>query len=483
MAASVDVAARLDEGQAAVDTIAEYVWACHLLGFLHPDLTRHRYQVRDWYATEDGLDLRVLDTECAALTATAAVADQALQLQDSHFQNLSQAWQGTGAQASADFLSRHATSAAQVATGIRGAAATLARLRDNLWQAVDAKATAAVQIEGRQAGRRDMWLAAARTVSTGVGDRSAASELIDKQVKPFVSNDIGGDWLTAMRGTTLAVADAYADAIAALRAEALPVFGIPGDLGPAWVASSAPARTGLAPASDRAPETGGGVAMPAGFTMPPASAPVPPATTPAGVPAAASPLGAELISPAGAPFDSAVPALAQPSGIGQSLGGGGLPGLGGVPDVGSGLSGIGRQLADLFGGLIGSTADGSAGSIADTALPGQLDIPGTSDVADDVDNADEPDDKEEDHGSNHDEAAEDAAAEDGQATDVAADGETVAEDAADVAVPAETAVEPQPAPPTVAPLVAPVPPGEQLVAPGAKTPCEIAADELPQVGG
>ena len=87
-----------------------------------------------------------------------------------------------------------------------------------------------------------------------MGDRSVASELIDTQVKPFVVNDIGGEWLTAMRSTSRAVADAYAQAVAALRAEAQPVFGIPGDLGPAWLPSGGspgPVLAATADAADR----------------------------------------------------------------------------------------------------------------------------------------------------------------------------------------------------------------------------------------
>ena len=48
-------------------TSQTYVWACHLLGYQNPDLTLHAAQVRDWYGSEDGLDLRALDADCAAL--------------------------------------------------------------------------------------------------------------------------------------------------------------------------------------------------------------------------------------------------------------------------------------------------------------------------------------------------------------------------------------------------------------------------------
>ena len=67
MAEPLDVAARLAEGRPAVDNIGEYVWACHLVGYQNPDLTLHAAQVRDWYGSEDGLDLRALEADRAAL--------------------------------------------------------------------------------------------------------------------------------------------------------------------------------------------------------------------------------------------------------------------------------------------------------------------------------------------------------------------------------------------------------------------------------
>ncbi|MCA4751899.1 hypothetical protein [Mycolicibacterium fortuitum] len=466
MAASLDVAARLDEGQAAVDTIAEYVWACHLLGFDHPDLTRYRYQVHDWYSAEEGLDLRVLDVESASLAAAATVAEEELALQDKNFQNLVEAWHGTGARASTDFLARHAASSAQVAAGVRSAAAVLTRLRDSLWAAVEAKVSAALQIEGRQGGQRGSWLAAARTVSTGLGDRSAASELIDTQVKPFVVNDVAGDWLAAMRSTTRAVADAYGQALAGLRAEALPVFGIPGELGPAApvplpVAAGTTAASAAAPSWQPSP-----AAMPAAMSTAPSQIP-PPAP-------AAEPLAAVA-----EPVGSAAPAPTLPAGAAPGMAGGGMPGLGGLPDVGSGLAGAGQQLADLFGGLLGSSADGLPDRIGDLPSGEGGDVDPDDGPQQEADDEDDPD-------------VEDTADEDGS--------EDTVEDGADEDEPVDSAegelTEPQSDSPPVdeaspdpqklevtdpAPTV-PGPAADPLAAPTGGTPCEIAADELPQVG-
>lgn len=473
--ASLDVASRLDEGQAAVDTVAEYVWACHLLGFDHPDLTRYRYQVRDWYAAEDGLDLRALDTECTALAAAATAAEQVLQLQDNQFQNLTQAWHGTGGRASTDFLGRHATSAAQVAAGIRGAAATLARLRDNLREAVDAKVSAALQIEQRRAGQRGIWLAAARTVSSGVGDRSAASELIDTQVKPFVANDIGGDWLTAMRSTTRAVADAYSQAVAALRAEAHPAFGIPGELGPVWLPTGASPGAGSTAALSASGLAAGPASMPSWPTTP-STPPAAMAAAPAAMSAPSSPLGAEPTGPAVAPVESVAPLPASPAGPGQGLGGGGLPGLGGMPDIGSGLAGPGQQLADLFGGLLGSSAQSVPDDIGE--LPD--------------DDVDDPDPEADETGEDANEGADDEDADTDAAEDTDGVDEIAGAQAGDPGADVVEETEPQSVPPETEPVPTvvdplppvpePGPPAEPLAAPAGGTPCAIAADELPQVG-
>lgn len=470
VAASLDVAARLDEGQAAVDTIAEYVWACHLLGFDHPDLTRYRYQVHDWYSAEEGLDLRVLDVESASLAAAAAVAEEELALQDKNFQNLVEAWHGTGARASTDFLARHAASSAQVAAGVRSAAAVLTRLRDSLWAALEAKVSAALQIEGRQGGQRGAWLAAARTVSTGLGDRSAASELIDTQVKPFVVNDIAGDWLAAMRSTTRAVADAYGQALAGLRAEALPVFGIPGELGPVRAAPvPPPVAAGTTAASAAAPS----------WQPSPAAMPAAMSTTPSQIPPPAPSPAAEPLAAVAEPVGSAAPAPTLPAGAAPGMAGGGMPGLGGLPDVGSGLAGAGQQLADLFGGLLGSSADGLPDRIGDLPSGEGGDVDPDDGPQQEADHADDPDVEDTADEDGSEDTDEDGADEDepvdsaeGELTEPQSDSPPVDEASPD---PQKLEV-PDPA------TTVPGPAADPLAAPTGGTPCEIAADELPQVG-
>lgn len=236
MAEIYDAAARLAEGRPAVDAVQDYVWACHLLGFQDPDLTLHASQVRDWYGSEDGIDLHALDADCEALRAAAAAAEGLLARQDVQLASMSVAWHGAGAQASRDFLRRHGDTSAAVVTAVRGAAESLASLRDRLWHSVDRKAAATLTTGDR--GARPDWRAAAHTITTSSGDRAAASELVDQEVRPFVDNEIRSEWLAAMRSTMAAVMRAYDAATAELSSDAAVQFGVPGDFGPSWLPAS-----------------------------------------------------------------------------------------------------------------------------------------------------------------------------------------------------------------------------------------------------
>lgn len=466
MALNIDTTDLLAPGRPAVDTFAEFVWACRLLGYHHQDLTGHARQVHEWYDTEQGLNLRAIDNERAALTAAAASMEPALQLQDKQIRVLSDGWHGSGARASGDFLQRHSISAGHAVTALRAAASTLGQLSDELRSAVERKVTVTQQIEGRHGAQRGMWLAAARTVTTGLGDRSTASELIDQQVKPFVDNEIAGEWLAAMRAATTAVADAYDAALAALRSGPVPVFEIPGALGPAW--SPAVAARGAA-VRDDAPPVGATSAptVPAGFTPGPSSAPSwAPAPSWSAPPPTMSP--AEVSAPAPPPAAPVEPLT--PPGLGQTLGAG-LPGAGGgLPDMGAGLAGTGQQLADLFGGLIGSAAEG----LPDEDPLGDEPLGIDDEVAEDSEG---PEDSEDpiDEGEEEEEGEDHAAAEDEPVEEI--------EDAP-VAPEQVGSVEPPPAPPEPVPTTPPPaePAAEPLAAPQGETPCEIAADELPQVG-
>jgi hypothetical protein len=447
MAEKFDVASRLAEGRPAVDNIQTYVWACHVLGYANPDLTLHASQVTDWYGSEDGLDLRALDADCAVLEAAVAATEDALARQNDQLGALYAAWQGRSADLSREFLHRHGEASAAAAAAVRTTADALAALRDNLWHTVDEKVAAAITTEGRAP---DEWLAAAHTVTTGAGDRAAASERIDQEVKPFVDNDIRTDWLAAMRSAMVAVTELYDAATAELTAEPDAVFEVPGELGPSWTPPPRDDEVVTVPAA--ASVVSSPVAAPPSWGVPSAPSPTP-------APSLPPPLPAPMPPPPAPPVDAGAtaPAMAAPPSA---------PSLGGLPEVGGGLSGLGQQLADAFGSLLGS---------ADEALVDPADI---DEPADDVDEVDDVDDTLDDDPEDDDEPVEPAAE------------EPVEEPVVEPADTCEPAAPPAPVDPPLpeepAPTPAPVPPPPEPAPPpgadAAATPCEIAADELPQVG-
>ena len=133
MAEKLDATSRLAEGRPSVDNVQNYVSACHLLGYQNPDLTLHAAQVRDWYASEDGLDLSALQADCAAFDAVVAATERALVQQDDQLGAMPAAWSGYGAEASQAFLRHHGEASATVAAAVRTAADALRALRDRLW--------------------------------------------------------------------------------------------------------------------------------------------------------------------------------------------------------------------------------------------------------------------------------------------------------------------------------------------------------------
>ena len=382
---------RLAEGRPAVDTVQEHVWACHLLGYQDSDLTLHGSQVRDWYGSEDGIDLHALDADCDALRAAAAATEAALVRQDAQLASMSAAWHGAGAEASRAFLRRHGEASASVVAAVRTAAESLAALRDTLWRSIDGKVAATTAVGGR--AERPDWLAAAQTVTTGAGDRATASELVDHEIKPFVDNDIRSEWLTAMRSAMAAVTNAYDAAAAELTSEVGAAFAIPGDLGPSWSPS---------------PGDGGGARhlrrrVPSRLLAPRRLPEPPRLTVPhrrrGRAPLSAQPMPATVSEPLAPPPPPTAPpvepaAMTPPS----------VPSMGGgMPDIGSGLSGFGQQVGDMLGGLLGTSQD----ALSDLPEP---DEPSELDGSDDLDNLDgdvneEPEDEGEKDGNETDGAA------------------------------------------------------------------------------
>jgi hypothetical protein len=493
-----DVAARHAEGRAAAEHSQSYVWACHLLGYQHPDLTAHGSQVRDWYGTEDNLDLHALDSDCDQLWTAVTALEEALRIQRAQIAELAANWAGSGAAATAEFLQRHCDAANGVLALVRAAAEGCAALRDDLWQLIDSKVATAVAIDDRTLAQRPAWLAAAETVKAGVGDQPAAAEMVNQEVKPYVENDIRVDWLTIMRSTLASVAasyDALTDRLSTLPATS---FQVPGDLGPSCsVPSGVPVQpiapavsVPVAPAAAVSPSDGAtAVPPPAGplSTVPEDffSAPLDPVPTTTSTPSTVPIGGFEdlaatpPISQAGAPFGDA----------------GGIPGdLGNLGGVG-GLSSLGSlvgRIADVISGLVGSLAEGLAdpSGIDDSPFddaPDDLPDDDADDRPDD-DADDRPDDEQADDEQADDEQADDEQADDEQADDEQADG---GEDVADSQTAQEGTTPPADGPPSASPGEPPAaaspPPADPPSAPPdpqprGSTPCEIAADELPHAG-
>jgi hypothetical protein len=163
-----------------------------------------------------------------------------------------------------------------------------------------------------------------------------------------------------------------------------------------------------------------------------------------------------------------------------------MPGLGGVgggglPTIGSGLSALGQQFADVLGSLIGS--------LGDTA-PEPQDIKDIGDAGD-IDDPTEPDHKGEDSPDDEEDNGEgDPPAEETADTqEPAPAAEPVVEDCAEqVATEDNEAAPPGPEGAAPTPVPEPLPAEPQPAEPppasegNAETPCEIAADELPQAG-
>jgi hypothetical protein len=468
----LDVAERLAEGRVAIEHTQAYVRACQALGYEHPDLTSHPSQIRDCFDSEDGLDLRVLDRDCAELRAAGAAALEGLRIQHAQVADLTAAWTGLGSDSAVAFLQRHCDAANMVATEVRAAAQRCESLRDNLWYLLDSKVGTAIAIDDRSLAQRSAWLAAAAVVTAGAAERSTAQQVVREQMTPYVDNDIRNDWLTAMRSSLAAFGTAYDMVNDRMAAAPAAYFEFPGDLGPGFqpsqpvppsapTLSSAPAVTAPAAALP-------GVAADAA-PVPTASAPAP---TPMPPVSPLSDLGAALGDASAIPMGA--------GGLG-GLGdlGGGAGGLGGLGDLGGGAGGLGglgglaSRIVDAMSGLLGSAADGlgdSAG-LDDSAGNDPFDEDSSDedpfhpdDEHDDADQErDDPDDK---HDAKVEEAQPVNAPPPADTPPPPADGPPPANAPAPVATPAPAAV---PAPPAAPPT-------------DGSTPCEIAAEQVPQAG-
>jgi uncharacterized protein YukE len=444
-----DVAARLDQGRPSVSHTQTYVAACHTLGYQHPDLTANGAQVLDWYGAEDGMDLAVLDADCARLRSAANAAEDALALERDAAAALAAAWNGESASAADSFVDRHCAAATATAAVLRNAADSCAALRDSLWRLLGDKVHAAVAIDDRRAEVRTAWLAAAQTVMSGAADRTEATDVVTHQITPYIDADVRTDWLGAMRAATTSIAAAYDDALKRLNAYPPTQFDVPAQLTPP-MPDPPHATTPVAPAP-----------APAAVTVPAAAPAEPPApsTAPSTAPAAPAPprVGAD------APVPQPVPTMppAQTPAVGGAVPGS-LPGVPAAPGLGGGLSGLAGQIAQALDGLFTGQPDASADLPAPDPVDPGLDEPQPED--------DPPV-----------EDPKDAEAETDSPVQ-AADGSVDTEETDTVPTPEEPPAEDAPPPPAAEPPPpVPEPPAPEPAAPES-TPCEIAADELPQVG-
>jgi hypothetical protein len=435
-----DVAACLDQARPSVAHTQTYVSACHTLGYQDPDLTSNGAQVLEWFGAEDAMDLAVLDADCARLHCAASAAEEALALERDAAAALAAAWSGESASAAAGFVDRHCSAATAVAAVLRNAADSCAALRDDLWRLVGDKVRAAVAIDDRRAEVRPAWLAAAQTVMSGAPDRTEAADVVTHQITPYVDADIRTDWLGAMRTTTTSVAAAYDGALNRLSAQATTHFDVPGQLAP--------------PMPDRPDSTPTVTRVPAAVTVPAAAAAEPRTLWAASPDVAAAPAP----QPAAVGADVPVPPPVPPMPLAQTPGmGGAVPSVPAAPDLGGGLSGLAGEIAQALNGLFTGQPDASADLPApDPADPG-VDEPkpeGEPPVENPKDAEAETDSPEQvpDESTGTDETDTEPSPE-----DLPADG----------APPAPAAESPPPAA------------LEQAEEP---TPCQIAADELPQVG-
>ena len=340
-----DVAARLAEGREAVGRMQSYVSACQRRGFGAPELTGYDGKLIDCYFSEAGLDLHLLEADVTALTALADAAADALRLQRAQLIELPKAWRGIGAENATAFLRRHCDTANELVARLRAAAVGCAVLRDELWRLVDAKVAAALAVDDVVGGCRSSWLAAARAVNSGSDDPESV-EIIDHQVIPYVQHHVRVVWTTAVRRAEDGFAAAFGSAIASADPGAGVPFARATDFGViAPLANAAPPLTSqepIEPLPSTVQPTASVVDQPDTSSVSPSSV----GASESSVPRMGTPSAAELLDGA---LGQSGPLSQGP--LADGLGvpavpslptGGGLGGLGGV-------GGLLPRLVDAFG--------------------------------------------------------------------------------------------------------------------------------------
>lgn len=452
-----DVANRLADARGAIGNTQTLVSACASVGYQHPDLTSHGAQIAEWFGFDDGLDLGILDADCERMRAALTIAEGALRLEDAAAQGLNSAWSGASGSAAAEFVASHRRTAFALVELVRSTADGCASLRDALWRVVDTKVAAAITIDDRRAGERTAWLAAARTVMTGGQDRAAAVEIIEKAVVPYVDCDIRIDWIDAMRSARDSAGRAYREALNQSCRSAAIDFDLPGHLVPLPTGSRISAA--VPPLREWGSQPGWPSPSARGVPNVPAHA----GTVASVTPPAPEPSSANLPTTI-PPITGASPFVSPPGGFTSELSE--------VPD---------------FGGLKQAGLDPSPVSVGRNGDADPIDLGAddpnrsTADPAEDSDGKSAKPDREAD-------SEEDDKAPAGDTADPDADGHGEAGGNNH----AEQAAADEDSPPAANPLIAaqeqvPPPTGElesgpAEETPNVRTPCEVAADELPQVG-
>ncbi len=226
-----DVAARLRDGQAALDNLQKCIDACGLAG----------YRLVDVYGSEDGLDLAALDADADALRTAAARADEAAELVRAQPGRLSEAWRGPAGEQAADLVGRHAAAAARLASAVRIAAEACATLGAELWRIVDAR------------------VARTQTVAGAVRPEWLTGQIAGDELKAFAHNIILGEWTAAMRQADDDARAVYRRAIGTLDVAGPIGFPVPGPLS----TGVPPAPPPTVPASTAPPTVPASAAPPA----------------------------------------------------------------------------------------------------------------------------------------------------------------------------------------------------------------------------
>ncbi|BBX57593.1 hypothetical protein TM48_02026 [Mycobacterium shottsii] len=458
------VAQRLDEGRPAVDHTRRYLRACQQLGYQDPVLAKGFDPIGDRYDSEDGLDLYLLDGDCARLRAAGATVAEALGMQRGQVGALAMAWAGPGADAAVNFLQRHVEAGQRIVAEVRAAALGCESLREDLWRLVDMKVESVIAIDDRTLARRPAWLAACAEVGAGAAPGSAAAELVRHQINPYLDNDIRDDWLGAMRAATAGIGAAYTTLADRLTSSVPVSFDHPDDLGsgpqsppvPSALAAIAPAAATSAPAPDPEPAFAASPAVPAGI------APAP---------------GAGLELPTDAGDFGALGDFGGPGGLGAA----GTGGLGG-------LAGLAGRIVDALAELLGTAAVPIADPLGSVDPADGGDRSG-AEAVDDVGDENPSEPRKPDAATET--GASDEKSDNGEAPE-AADGSppgALAGDGAErsampIGEQARTPVPEGAATPVAQPPRVPEAPPHGGSAPAgeASSPCEIAADELPKAG-